>query len=326
MALKLLVDGVDVMGMTAAVSISGAISQCCRTLKADITASYYDRLLPVLDAKLGVTVQFFDGTERLFYGSLFTVKMATNSSTKSIVAFDMGYFLKNNSASYNFKNATAPEIVRRVCSEHWIPAGAMAASSHKISRKFRGNTLEQIVDTAYALAGEADGKKYMTRFVGAVLHIIVKGEPKSVTVIEGVSNLQTASYTLSSDGMVNCVKVYDGDGKHVLTRDSTANSAKIYGLRTNIITRRDGDDVEKQIKKVFEDNDITRDITVTVLASNDMITGNAVHLIEPASGLKGLFWIDEDEHTWQNDMHTATLGLNFKNIVREADAGTKEDK
>lgn len=64
--------------------------------------------------------------------------------------------------------------------------------------------------------------------------------------------------------------------------------------------------------------------TVSVFASNDMITGNAVYLIEPFTKQKGLFWIDEDSHTWKNGLHTASLTLNFKNIMREGEAGTEE--
>lgn len=325
MALRLYLDGDDVIGIASMVSLSGSIEQCCRTLKAEIAASYYDFYLPVTKNDLGSLVRLYDGDELLFYGSLFTVKMATNSQTKTLVAFDMGYFLKNNDASYNFSGATAAEIARRVCGDHWVPVGSLAAPARTIKRKFKIQSLETIIDTAYTLAAESDGKKYMTRFVGAALHVIVKGEPKSATVIEGTANLQNLSYTLSSDGMVNRVKVYDSDGNLKLTRDSTANPAKTYGMRTKILTQREGDDIEKQIKAAFEDNDITRRITVNVLASNDMVTGNAVYLIEPASGLKGLFWIDEDAHVWQNGLHTATLTLNFKNIVREADAGTEED-
>ena len=305
MALRLLIGDTDVIGMVSSVTVSGSIEQCCRTLKAEIAASYYDALLPKVPADLSALVRFYDGGTLLFYGSLFTVKLATNSDTKSIIAFDMGYFLKNNDASYNFSGATAAEIARRVCGDHWVPVGSLAAPGSTIKRKFKSQSLESIIDTAYTLAGESDGKKYMTRFVGAALHVIVKGEPKSATVIEGTANLQNLSYTLSSDGMVNRVKVYDSDGNLKLTRDSTANPAKTYGVRTKILTQREGDDIEKQIKAAFEDNDITRRITVNVLAANDMVTGNAVYLVEPASGLKGLFWIDEDAHVWQNGLHTA---------------------
>lgn len=324
MVLRLLIDGVDVMGIAESVSISGSIQQCCRTLRAEIAASFYDGLLPAADTQLGALVRFYDGDTLLFYGSLFTVKMNTGSSTKSIVAFDMGYFLKNNSASYHFRSLTAAEIVRRVCADHWVPVGALAASGHKISRKFRGNSLVQIIDTAYTLAGEADGKQYMTRFAGAALQVIVKGDLKSATVIEGAANLQNMTYTLSSEGMVNSVKVYDSDDQFITVRENAENAAKVYGLRTKIIIRRDGDAIEKQIRKVFADNDITQKIQVTVLASHDMITGNAVHLLEPASGLRGLFWIDEDEHRWKRGLHTASLTLNFRSIIREGDAGEEE--
>lgn len=323
MALHLYLDQTDVIGIASSITVSGSVDQCCRTLRAEIAASYYDSRIPVAETTLGKLVRFYDGAELLFYGSLFTVQLSTNGNTKSIVAFDMGYFLKNNAATYVFRGQTPDEIARRACRDYWVPVGKLAATGKGVTRKFQNVSLDKIIDTAYTLGGQ-NGVKYLTRFQGAALNIIVKGEPKSATVIEGVINLQNLTYSLSSEGMVNSAKVYDKDGNLLMTRTNPENPSSVYGLRTKILSQREGEDVDKQIRDLFEDNDLEHKITVSVFASNDMITGNAVYLIEPFTKQKGLFWIDEDSHTWKNGMHTASLTLNFKNIMREGEAGTEE--
>ena len=45
------------------------------------------------------------------------------------------------------------------------------------------------------------------------------------------------------------------------------------------------------------------------------IAGNAVEVQDKATGLKGIFWIDADTHTWENGIHIMSLDLNFKNIM-----------
>ena len=322
MALRLYLGEQDVMHLVASVTVSGSLTDCCRTLRAELAASFYDFRLPAAQSELGSLVRFYDGDTLLFYGSLFTVKLTTNGSTKSLVAFDMGYFLKHNVGTYSFRGQAPDAITARVCREYWVPVASLAVTGKTVTRKFQGVALDKIIDTVYTLGGT---DKYLTRFTGAALNVIVKGEPKSATVIEGTANLQNMTYSYSSDGMVNSVKGYDKDGNLLLTRANADNPAATYGLRTKILTQREGEDIDKQIRDLFEDNDIERKITVSVLAANDMITGNAVYLIEPFTGQKGLFWIDEDSHTWKNGLHTANLTLNFRNIMREGESGTEED-
>lgn len=323
MALSLLLDEKEIIHLCSKITVSGSIKQCARTLKMEIATNLYDAVI-YTEPKLSQLIRFYDDGVLIFYGTIFTVTYTGGGTTKAITAFDMGYFLKNNYATYNFKNVTPESVLKRVCSEYYIPMNNIASTDFSFSRKFSGVSLDKIIDTAYTLASEKNGNKYMTRFTGAALNVIVKGEPKSTTIIEGVSNLQTMSYTFSSDGMVNAVKVYDSDGNYISSQENSENPPSIYGLRTKILTKRDNTDVSSEIKAIFKDNDIEQKMNVTVIATNDMISGNAITLREIETNQDGLFWIDEDTHTWQRGLHTASLTLNFKNIMREGESGTEE--
>lgn len=325
MSLSLLLGDKEIIHLCNKITVSGSIKQCSRTLSVDVAINLYDKAV-YTEPKLSQLVRFYDDGKLIFWGTVFTVMHPPGRTTKTITAFDMGYFLKNNYAVYDFKNVTPESVVKRICTDYGIPIYSVVSTGFNFTRKFANVSLDKIIDTAYTLASEQNGKKYMTRFVGAALDVFVKGEPKSKTIIEGVSNLQTMSYTWSSDGMVNAVKVYDSDGNYISSYENEKNPSSVFGLRTKILTKRDDTDVAKEIKAIFEDNDIERTISVTVIASNDMISGSAVILREPETGQNGLFWIDEDTHTWQAGVHTATLELNFKNIMREGSSGTEEDK
>lgn len=323
MALSLLLGEKEIINLCSKITVSGSIKQCARTLKVDIITSLYDTAI-ITSPELYQLIRFYDNGNLIFYGSIFTITHATGSSVKTITAFDMGYFLKNNYGTYNFKNVTPESVAQRVCKEYSIPIYNLVSTGFTFNRKFSNTSIQQIIDTAYTLASESNGNKYLTRFIGAALYIFVKGEPKSSAIIEGVSNLQNMTYTISSDGMVNAVKVYDSDGNYISSHQNSENAPSKYGLRTKILVKRDDTDIQKEIKAIFEDNDIERTINVNVLATNDMITGNAITLREPQTQQNGLFWIDEDTHTWQNGLHTASLALNFKSIMREGDSGTEE--
>ena len=45
------------------------------------------------------------------------------------------------------------------------------------------------------------------------------------------------------------------------------------------------------------------------------IAGNGVEVYDQTTGLSGLFWIDNDSHTWENGIHMMSLELNFQNVM-----------
>lgn len=56
------------------------------------------------------------------------------------------------------------------------------------------------------------------------------------------------------------------------------------------------------------------------------ITGYGVTVTDSSTGLKGLFYIDTDSHTWENGEYKIALNLNYKNLMNEVEAGEDEEK
>ena len=47
-----------------------------------------------------------------------------------------------------------------------------------------------------------------------------------------------------------------------------------------------------------------------------------MELRDTGSGVSGLFWIDEDTHTWKKGQHFTRLTLNFRNLLDNSSAGS----
>ena len=80
---------------------------------------------------------------------------------------------------------------------------------------------------------------------------------------------------------------------------------------------------EKMLKGIEQNAEI--EITGDSSESLKCIAGNAVKIREPYTGLVGLFYIDTDEHEWQEGQHTIRLGLSFQNLMDEVEAGEAPD-
>lgn len=73
------------------------------------------------------------------------------------------------------------------------------------------------------------------------------------------------------------------------------------------------------------DADTTRKGTVQNLGGAECITGNAVMVKEPFTGLYGLFYIDADTHTWKRGLYTNKLTLAWENTMDESAAKAAQE-
>jgi len=325
-ALKLLVTTssgttADITQLIPAITWSGDYQQCARTLQFEMLSSPTDNNIPVAACELGSNVIFMQDNTTLFDGYIFARQKATGSSRINITCFDRGIYLKRNEAVYKFTNMTPEAITRRICSDFGIAAGDIAETGVKISRNFVGVSLYKIIQTAYTLAAVATGKKYFARFNGAKLCVIEKKINDQTLILQGGSNLMSASVTESIENMVNQVAIHNNNDA-LIGMQKNQELIKLYGLLQNYIKQADGEDATAKAKKMLEDNSISQKITVENLGNVANVTGGMVVVREPYTGLYGLFYIDSDTHTWKNSLYLNKLVINFKSIMDEQEAGS----
>jgi len=327
--LKLLIknsDGVyDISQLVSQINWSGDYQQCARTLSFGLLSSPTDKSIPVVKCDLGNAVTLMQDNRILFEGFVFERSKSTASSTIDVTCFDRGIYLKRNRASYKFTNQTTEAIAKRVCSDFGITVGELVSTGVKISRNFLGVTLYDIIQTGYTIAAEKTKKKYHISFKGASLNVLEKKVTDETLVIEGGSNLIDASTTDSITNMVNQVAIYDKNDK-LIRRLKDDEAIKLYGLMQEYIKQPDGSDAGLKAQKLIDDNGVQQKITVNNLGNVANITGGAVVVREPYTGLYGLFYIESDVHTWKNGLYLNKLVLNFKNIMDEKEAGSLPNK
>lgn len=303
------------------VTWSGDYQQCARSLEFGLLSSPTDKDIPSVKCELGNAVSFFQDSTELFEGWVFSRTKSTDGSVIDIGCYDRGIYLKKNESSYKFTNTTPEAIAKRVAADFGFAVGEIAATGIKITRNFLGVTLYNIIETAYTLASEQNGKKYHIVFKGAKLCVVEKAVTASTLIIQGGSNLMDATMSESIENMVNQVAIYDKNDKLVKTVKNS-EAVQLYGVMQNYLKQSDGEDTAAKAQKLLDDNGVEQKITLNNLGNIANVTGGTVVVREPYNGLYGLFYIDSDVHTWKNGLYTNKLTVDFKNIMDEQEAGS----
>lgn len=106
------------------------------------------------------------------------------------------------------------------------------------------------------------------------------------------------------------------------TSDTTYTSTNANGTTTTQTTVIDLKSAQEQAEEMLEGRE--RSASLDGYGDTTCITGYGVTVKDSSTGLTGLFYIDTDEHTWENGNYTIRLNLNYKNIMNEVDAGQDE--
>lgn len=314
--MQLIIGGTDVTDLTVSVTTSGSSKECARTLKAEILQSPTDSNIPSVDLSLGGSV-YMSSDGQTFSGSVTSVSRTTNSAKITVTAKDKGIYIKNNKISCKVKNQTAEQAALTICSEYGIETGSLASTGYTFSRNFTNVSIYEAVMTGYALASADNGKKYYAYFSGDKLNIAEKTE-NIVAVIAESENLMQATYSETTDGMVNQVDILDSKGNLV----QSVMGDTSYGIigREQLTLSKNEDTVAKA-EQTIREKGVTRKGTVQNLGDADCITGAAVMVQETFSGLYGQFWISDDTHTWKNGIYTNKLTLEWEATMTAKAAG-----
>lgn len=323
--LKVIIAGRDVTELVSAVEWSGSYDEVARTLDVSLAVPELDGNLPEAACALGDSVEFYVGDSLRFDGFIFTRRRDTAEDLMELRCYDRGIYLKRNEAAYLFRGVTPEEITRRICADFGIETGTLAETGIPIKRNFPGVPLYGIIQSAYTLAAEQTGEKYLARFRGAALEVIARNQGAETAVLAPGSTLISAAVQESIEDMVNQVAVYDGRGNQVGTYPDAERIGR-YGVMQSYLEQAKDRDTAKLAKRMLEDGDAEQRITVENLGGADLIAGECVIVQEPVTGLSGLFWIDADTHTWRDGVYRNRLELNFRKIMDEQQAGWEPEK
>ena len=315
-------ENIDIAQLVKNVTWSGSYQQACRKLEFSLLASPYDKSIPTVKIECGYMVRLLEEDNELFRGYIQSRNLSYSGNSVEYMALDGGTYVHRNELVYNFKNQTAESIASKVCSDLGISIGSLASTGISMDKKFFGVSGYDIIMTAYTYASTKTNKKYMCTMDKGQLNVIEKGEITLELNFENGSNILDSNFSEDISNMVNKVKVYNGDEQEVKVI-SNSNDMKSYGTFTKILKLEDGKDADAEAKKELKS--IERKASITGFGDSSCKSGYGVKVKDAYTNLVGLFYIDEDVHTWEDGIYKVDLTLAFENMMHEVNSETTEN-
>lgn len=318
--MRLLRGTEDITDIVGQITWAGEYNNCARTLEFNIVSSETDRYLSKYKCEIMDDISFYPDKDLKFKGKVWEREKATGESSFNVTCFDNGIYMKKNQISIRFSSTTPEQIAKSLCNKYSFKIGSLAKTNYSISRNFFGKTIYDVIMTAYTLAAKETGKKYQAYFIGDNFYVQPRGENSERVVIEGGTNLMSATVSETATNIITRVKIYDEDNNFVKNVDSN-EALKIYGLLQRVVSQSKDSDGRKEANELLKNDSIEQKITVENLGDSRLITGNSIIVKEPYTGVYGLFYVDSDVHTWKNGQYYNRLVLNFKKIMDEKEVG-----
>lgn len=314
------IDGWDVSELVIDATASGSKSECARRLSIQLLQSAVDEKIPEVKVQAGSQLQF-TADNYAFFGVVTSVTKATSGGKLGIKASDFGIYVKRNSVTQKIKNASPQTAAESLCKRFGIKIGYLEPCSTAFSRNFVNSSLYSAIMTGYTMDSKKTSIQYQMRFIDGLMCVVERGAIIGC-VIEPEVNLISATYSESIENAVNRVDLYDRNG---ILKDSVEGDTS-YGVMAQSITLSKEHDLD-YARSIIEERKMERSANpLQILGCAECITGNAVLVYEPYTGLYGKFYIDSDTHRWKEGVYTTTLSLNYENSMDEQEAGSEIKK
>lgn len=261
----------------------------------------------------GNLVRLLDGKTELFYGFLFRRERSHHGNEIGLLAYDPMIYVLKSSGSYNFKNTTLSNGFKKVAADLGIALGTIIDGSTgiKLEPQINKNCYEVLLDFCRA-AKNITGKVYMPKIINGKLSLLAAGEVVKNFELANKMNLLDSIYSETIENVINKVIIIDDKGKRI--GQVTGEGLKEWGTFQEVYEKEEKKNPATEAKKLLHGLD--REASVEALGDLRCISGRAVTIKDPTN-FKGLFYIDEDTHRWEEGIHTMSLTLNFKNEMEE---------
>ena len=315
----------DITEVMGSVTWSGDYQQAARKLELSLLWSDTDPDFPrevISGIDNGEMLFLYDDDgEELFRGYLFSLGKTLGATERSFTAYDGLIYLLKSSIAHNFQNTTAQGVTRQVAAELGIPLGTMADDAGvSLSFAHIAKPAYQAIMGAWTHVKKASGKMYLPVMRAGKLGVVVMGETVADRILTPSTDLVAGEVTSSIEDAVTKVLVVDKKGKTLATAEDAENR-KLYGLLQAAVSKEDGLDADAQAKEKLKGADEQINLSDIVGGPDalDLVTGNAVLVEEPSTGLYGTFHIINDTHTFSDGLHKVSLGLSFEGMMDEVE-------
>lgn len=304
---------IDMTNLVKSVRWSGRKGSSARTITvAMIDDDGYRHARSGIDVADGNQCVFLvDGKER-FRGILMNQNQGDNKQLK-FKAYDNGIYLANNKDTFVYKNKTADQVFSDVCSRFGIPTGEVAKCSYKIPEFTKSKTTGQdAVLDALSLDYKATGTRHFISSDKGKLSLLQRKDQVISFVVDGDANLYGYSYTKSIESIKTRVKMISKEGTTLAEKSNSSLEQKI-GIFQGIqqpdesLTEAQVKDLVGSVLDTLDDPEET--LTLNILGDPDVISGKAILVKIPHLDISRAYYVDSDDHTFEDNMHTMSLTL-----------------
>ena len=304
---------IDMTNLVKSVRWSGRKGRSARTITvAMIDDDGYRHARSGIDVADGNQCVFLvDGKER-FRGILMNQNQGDNKQLK-FKAYDNGIYLANNKDTFVYKNKTADQVFSDVCSRFGIPTGEVAKCSYKIPEFTKSKTTGQdAVLDALSLDYKATGTRHFISSDKGKLSLFQRKDQVISFVVDGDANLYGYSYTKSIESIKTRVKMISKEGTTLAEKSNSSLEQKI-GIFQEIqqpdesLTKAQVKDLVGSVLDTLDDPEET--LTLNILGDPDVISGKAILVKIPHLDISRAYYVDSDDHTFEDNMHTMSLTL-----------------
>lgn len=314
----------NITQMAESVEWCSSVESVARTADVSIINGPYDRNINNLPKPApGDYITLIENEEELFWGRVFGMEKTSETGTITINCIDNLQYLLKSKYRYNFKNSTAEGIALQVLTDIQFPVGELSATGVNIKSLLCDNdTVYDIIMQAYTQAHKVNQKLYMCVLRDRRLSVVEKGIMVTGFVLSEENNIIKSSYTESTENIVNQVNVYDEKG--VQTGQITdQESVMKYGVFQELYTAEEGIPPSAAAESMLVPPQ--QSLSIEALGEIKCQSGYGVTIHDQTTGLKGIYWIKSDKHSFKDGIHTMELELDFKNLMDEKE-GKEESK
>lgn len=311
----------DITQLVEQIQWKGRKGSSCRTLNATlIDDDGYQHARSHIDVEQGNQCLFYYDSVELFRGIIMT-QTQNNSKKMTFTAYDNGIYLANNKDTFVYENKTASEIFRDCCTRFQIPIGEVAECTYKIPELTKSKTtaFDTIAD-ALSLDFDATGIRHYITSDKGILNLTTRRENILQWVIEVGQNISSYTYSKSIESIKTRVKMVSKEGTTIAEK-SNAELEKKIGIFQEI-EKPEESLTTAQIKDMVnsilnEKSTPERTLTLETIGIAEVISGIGVYVIIPELELSRTFYVDDDTHTFQDNLHKMSLKLNYANDVEK---------
>ena len=307
-------NGSDITGMVTKIEWAGSDEEVARTCDISYINAPYDQNVKNLPVPtLGNYITMAEDGEQLFSGRITGSEKSSGYGTVTANCVEDSQLLAKNKCKYNFCEPTTPEAaVEMILADYGFPVGSLVSTGIEItSMIINGDSIIDAIAKLYGEATKKNGKKYRVYMHAGAFCVEEKGDISTEYVLSEGKNITESHYTEKSDYVVNRVVLYDKNGNRT-GEVTNGESMGAYGTYTEIVSEEINVDAETQANSMMQDPEQT--LSVTALGNSSCIAGRAISLSDSATGMYGLYWIKSDRHTWENNVHTMQLELDFREV------------